>query len=96
MNEETATPKEHHICREYLNISAKARIETAKANKNASDKRNRHWSPSKVAASEQRTDSRWSGTAIALIELRSASTQTAARSLDTIKQNQTRSREIKT
>ena len=72
---------------ENIWTSAKARIETAKANKNASDKRNEHWSPSKVAASEQRTDSWRSGSAVALIELRSASTWTAARSLDTTKSN---------
>ena len=52
MNEETPTPKEHQSCRECLNTSKGKNIETAKANKSASDERK----AIKVAASEQQTD----------------------------------------
>ena len=89
--------------------SAKARTKTAKANQNGKWNRDEHWSLSKVAALVQRTDTQLRMQPKVdrrSIVLHRAGLRTvwfgfdadtsAARSLNAIKQNQTRSREIKT
>ena len=101
VNAEPPTAKKHQSCRECLNISEGK-------NEDGQSEPEFKWQVERTPvavkscsvgamtlADKQLRMQPKVRRSIALIGLRLASTQTAARSLDTIKQNQTRSREIK-